>query len=830
MKIMISRAFAAVAGALTMMAFAASAAEMPSRAAITAKSASPVQFKASFAAASTTVALAAPVAEKSVSAATSGANQPLRIGSVRALPKAAALEKWMPVEDGFVTRAMASSEGAMGIRVRLDLSGVTAPIEVRAQGSDGRVELMRVDPAQRTEAWTPWTDGSEQAIEVFSTSPLDAGAVRIGAVVHFDESPFAKAAASCTISTSCSTNDLSLDAAMAERKKSTAKMTFVDGSGAFLCTGTLINTERFPSPFFMTAHHCIDNQQAAASLTTLWFYEDLSCGNSLPNPAAEQLTGGAELVMTNYNLDATLLKLNDLPPAGAVYSGWNNARLTASMPVFSISHPTGATSRWASGTFQDDDGRWEGAVQQFNVVRFNRGFIEGGSSGSGLYTLSGGSFQFRGTLLGHVDSASSPYSCTNLNADLVYGRFDIFEPQIRQYITFAGQAADDAPNRARDLFLSVVPDPNGLDRPLNERSDTVRLDNRRIDYVGDIDVYRIRVSATAWVSAWDESGQDTIGMILDSRGVPIAANDDWQVGEPYNFGITYLLTPGTYYLQVAHFEATGTGTYNLRLRADTVDTNYTALWWNANESGWGLNISHQGNTLFGTLYTYDANGNPAWYSMSSGAKQADGSYLGELVTSSGPGFSSTPWNPNAVTRTVVGNMRVSFTDPGHGTLTYNVGPAQVTKTITKIDFGGAQECSWDASNRSRSNNFTDLWWGGIAESGWGVNLAHQGGIIFATLFTYDASGQPRWFVMSAGRETGDATFSGALYRTRGPAFNAVPFTPITAADNTEVGTMTFNFTDGDTGTMTYTVNGVQVVKNIKRFEFGTVKPLCTQFQ
>ena len=39
--------------------------------------------------------------------------------------------------------------------------------------------------------------------------------------------------------------------------------------------------------------------------------------------------------------------------------------------------------------------------------------------------------------------------------------------------------------------------------------------------------------------------------------------------------------------------------------------------------------------------------------------------------------------------------------------------------------------------------------------------------------------------------------------------------------------MTFTFTDGATGTMTYTVNGVQVTKNISRFEFAAIKPLCS---
>jgi hypothetical protein len=40
--------------------------------------------------------------------------------------------------------------------------------------------------------------------------------------------------------------------------------------------------------------------------------------------------------------------------------------------------------------------------------------------------------------------------------------------------------------------------------------------------------------------------------------------------------------------------------------------------------------------------------------------------------------------------------------------------------------------------------------------------------------------------------------------------------------------MTFAFTDGDTGTLTYTVNGTSVTKNIQRLEFGAIKPLCSQ--
>jgi hypothetical protein len=90
------------------------------------------------------------------------------------------------------------------------------------------------------------------------------------------------------------------------------------------------------------------------------------------------------------------------------------------------------------------------------------------------------------------------------------------------------------------------------------------------------------------------------------------------------------------------------------------------------------------------------------------------------------------------------------------------------------------------------------------------------------------AGRPLWLSMSNGVKVGEATYSGGLYRSIGPAFNAVPFTPITAANLTQVGNMTLSFDDGDKGTMTYTVNGVSVTKAIQRLEVAAIKPLCSQ--
>jgi len=89
------------------------------------------------------------------------------------------------------------------------------------------------------------------------------------------------------------------------------------------------------------------------------------------------------------------------------------------------------------------------------------------------------------------------------------------------------------------------------------------------------------------------------------------------------------------------------------------------------------------------------------------------------------------------------------------------------------------------------------------ESGWGINFTQQGNTIFATWFAYDVDGTPLWLSVTA-QDTGLDVFSGTLYSTTGPPFNAVPFRPadVTASP---VGSATIRFTDGDSGVLSYTV-------------------------
>jgi hypothetical protein len=747
----------------------------------------------------------------------------LRVASVRALPKAAAIPEWNEVPEGFVSTLRASSEGAKGLRVLLDIGRRAAPVEIRAVGADGRVESTIADPARGSEIWTPWTDGSSQVIELFSPAGAPLPAVEVASILHFDLSPFEKAAASsCTVSAACSVGDATLDNAIAERVKSSVRIIFVEGGSGFLCSATLINSDRYPIGFLLTANHCISTAAAASSVSSFWFYEPTSCADTTLKFGMVQLSGGATLTFSNYNADGTLLRMTETPPVGAVYSGWNGILVNDGEPVVSISHPHGDTTRLATGHVTREY-RIDDRAQDEYGVAFDRGIIEGGSSGSGLFTLSGGNLELRGILTGStVRNGSGGMTCTNLVEEALYGRFEVLYPQIAPYISGNGvPAADDAPNRVIDY--NTVP----LDPPLNNRSISL---NRRIDPSGDVDVYRFSLSAAATVNVGTTGTLDTVGVLMDTNGKGIAGNDDAAGNSRtnFNFGITRSLAAGTYYVMVAHFDANGTGAYTFNMSATTdsapsgdTGTNYSDLWWST-ESGWGINIAHQGDVIFALLYTYDTGGQPMWLVMSNGDKQADGSYSGVLYRSTGQWFAAPGWTPN--TTSAVGSMRINFTSATTATLTYTANGIGVTKNIQRFAFASpGTNCTFGTGSRAASTNYQDLWWN-PSESGWGISIAHQGSTLFGLMYVYDTNGQGLWLSMSNGMQTGTRTFSGPLYASNGPAYYASPWTPATTVP---IGNMTLAFSDGENGTLTYTVNGLQVVKQIKRFVYANPISICT---
>jgi hypothetical protein len=114
------------------------------------------------------------------------------------------------------------------------------------------------------------------------------------------------------------------------------------------------------------------------------------------------------------------------------------------------------------------------------------------------------------------------------------------------------------------------------------------------------------------------------------------------------------------------------------------------LWFPANEGGWGVNILDQGDTLFATLFVYDAQGRPHWYSASElhlvgGQFSVEPSYVGALYESTGPYF-GTSFNANSVNRRQVGTMSFQAHADGTGLLTYGVDGVGVSKTVRRFAF------------------------------------------------------------------------------------------------------------------------------------------------
>jgi len=247
--------------------------------------------------------------------------------------------------------------------------------------------------------------------------------------------------------------------------------------------------------------------------------------------------------------------------------------------------------------------------------------------------------------------------------------------------------------------------------------------------------------------------------------------------------------------------------------------NYTGLWWRSpagSESGWGVNVAHQGDVIFLTWFTYGDTGTALWVSMTA-FKVSEGNYSGTIYRTTGPPFSSAVFDPNAVTRVAVGTGNLTFFDPNNGFFNYTMNGITQTKPITRQVFGPLPTCTWPASqDLSRDTNYTDIWWN-PAESGWGINFAHEGDTIFATWFTYDEAGLPLWLSFTA-LPTATGAYFGTLNRTSGPAFYTVPFDPDNVTRMT-VGSAALTFSDGNHAAFTYDLFGVHQTKAITRQVF-----------
>ncbi len=242
--------------------------------------------------------------------------------------------------------------------------------------------------------------------------------------------------------------------------------------------------------------------------------------------------------------------------------------------------------------------------------------------------------------------------------------------------------------------------------------------------------------------------------------------------------------------------------------------NYSDIWWNPNESGWGVTIADHQTQMFAVWYSYDTDGTPMWFTVQGGTfNSARTFFTGDLYRTTGPSFTGT-FDPNAVTVTKVGTASFDFAPaggtPGTAVFSWTIGSAGRTVQVVRQSFGNAPP-NW-------GSDATDIWWNS-AESGWGLSLAQHGNNIFGVWFTYSSSGHPLFITLPGVQPTSSPdTFTGTLYTTTGPAYNAGSFDP-SQVRVTPAGTATLKLSGG-TATFTATAGGVTQTKTLTRQPFG----------
>ena len=376
-----------------------------------------------------------------------------------------------------------NSAGAKGLRIGLLIDKLPENATLRfyakdatqafeVKGTEVLSNLARnlasgdTSPAGRT-FWSPNIDGAEGIVEIelpagVSTDSVDMfipmlSHLFLSATAITDK--FATAYTSPNEALTCQV-DINCSATVPAVSNAVAVIQFTNPDGtASACTGTLLNdSTNSRTPYFSTANHCISTQTVATTAFTVWFYKSASCNSTSGNYYLG--TTSATLLFTVPNTDATLLRLNQAPPLGTMFAGWDAATPPAlGTAVSAIHHPRVDPQRISSGTIlsysalasRTATGYTTSSSDITNSTLVRTSLLtEQGSSGSALFkNITSTNPQVIGQLLGGPTAV-----CGAANfAD--YGRFDkSFNAGLRVFLSPSAPAPN--PNR-QPVYRFYVP-------------------------------------------------------------------------------------------------------------------------------------------------------------------------------------------------------------------------------------------------------------------------------------------------------------------------------------------------------------------------------------
>ncbi|MFO0215449.1 MAG: trypsin-like peptidase domain-containing protein [Burkholderiales bacterium] len=364
---------------------------------------------------------------------------------------------------GYVAQLKVRSPGALATRVAIQVTNLPAGSAIRFAGSDAPSNVIHaaslnevlssVDASGRY--WTPMTDGDTQLIEVFVPSTPNGAGLAVAAVSHifasvsngFKAATQAKGlSGDCNVDAICPTQT----SGFINAKNSVAHMVFqslCDPNDttrlvSCICTGTLLNdtVAETQIPYFYGANHCIGKQSEAATLETYWNYDNPVCrGTDISRSQSNRVSGmiGADLLYADVNSDVLLLRLRGTPPPTAFFSGWDAATINPSTPVTIIHHPAGDPKKVTLGqtTTPSPFTLHSNFANSSSVTAtYTSGVTEGGSSGSGIFSIANGSYFLRGGLFGGPSSCATANDPANPSNRDYYSRFDLAYPLLKQWL------------------------------------------------------------------------------------------------------------------------------------------------------------------------------------------------------------------------------------------------------------------------------------------------------------------------------------------------------------------------------------------------------------
>ncbi len=363
--------------------------------------------------------------------------------------------RWKDAASGGKVAAISfSAKGAYGVRlgVLVDQLPGSALLRVYAQSAVGKpyqvagqeiLQMIERNQAagDRSDAtrtwWTPDTGEGEATLEVELPPGVPVSALRISvpqlshifenlslpsedelAAVQRLEAKGIGDADLCNLDATCYNDG-------ANERNAVARMVFVKGSSSFQCTGTLLNDANSSgTPYFLSANHCISEQTVASTLQTNWFFRSSSCNSGSLQSSSITKVGGARLLYASADTDISFMQLNDAPPAGALFAGWDASTISAGSSIIGLHHPRGDLLKLSMGTVVGQSScatvsatqfSCSGTTGNFYRVTWSQGTTEGGSSGSAIFRAG----RVTGALFGGAAI------CTNRASSDYYGRLDV---------------------------------------------------------------------------------------------------------------------------------------------------------------------------------------------------------------------------------------------------------------------------------------------------------------------------------------------------------------------------------------------------------------------